>query len=75
MKTMGCVIAVLVVVAAGYGVTQAAQSGSAAQRTKFSQQDTEIQGYLCAKGYAMVYSERQAGELQRSRVRRRLERQ
>ena len=55
MKRMGWLVAVLVVVvAAGYGVTQTAQSGSAAQRTKL-QQDTEIHGYLCAKGYAMVY--------------------
>jgi hypothetical protein len=55
MKRMSELVAVLaVVVAAGCGVTQTAQSRTAAQRTKL-QQDTEIQGYPCAKGYAMVY--------------------
>ena len=56
MKTMGCVIAVLVVVTAGYGVTQAAQPRPATHRTKFSQ-PTEIQGYPCAEGYAWLYSD------------------
>lgn len=53
MKRMVGLVAVLVV-AAGCGVTQIAQSGTAVQRTKL-QQDTEMQGYPCAKGYAMVY--------------------
>ena len=55
MKRMSGLVAVSVLlVGMGYGVTQTAQSGTAAQRTKL-QQDIEIQGYPCAKGYAMVY--------------------
>jgi hypothetical protein len=55
MKRMSVLVAICVLlVGVGCGVTQTAQSGTAAQRTKL-QQDTEMQGYLCAKGYAMVY--------------------
>ena len=55
MKKFGGLVAICVVVAtAGCGVTLIAQSGSAAQRTKLTQA-TEIQGYPCAKGYAMIY--------------------
>jgi hypothetical protein len=57
MKRMsGLVVVLAVVVAAGCGVTQTAQSGTAAQRTKL-QQDAEIQGYPCAKGYAWLYAD------------------
>jgi len=57
MKRLSRLVAVLaVVVAAGCGVTQTVQSGSAAQRTKL-QQDTEMQGYPCAKGYAWFYAD------------------
>ena len=57
MKTIsGLVAAFVVVVAAGCGVTQTTQSGSAAQRTKL-QQDTEMQGYPCAKGYVWFYAD------------------
>ena len=62
MKTMSRLVAVLgVMVAAGYGVTLIAQSGTVVQRTKL-RQATEIQGYACAKDYAWFYSD---GKLQR----------
>jgi len=57
MKRLSRLVAVLaVVVAAGCGVAQTVQSGSAAQRTKL-QQDTEMQGYPCAKGYVWFYAD------------------
>jgi antitoxin component YwqK of YwqJK toxin-antitoxin module len=57
MKTMSGLVAVLaVVMAAGCGVTQTAQSGTAVQRT-ILQQDTEMQRYPCAKGYAFLYAD------------------
>ncbi len=56
MKTMSWLVVVLVVVAAGWGVAQAAQSRTATHRTKLKQ-DTEIQGYPCAKGYAWFYTD------------------
>jgi hypothetical protein len=59
---MSRLVAVLgVMVAAGYGVTLIAQSGTVVQRTKL-RQATEIQGYACAKDYAWFYSD---GKLQR----------
>jgi len=60
MKRMSWLIAVLAV-AAGYGVTLIAQSGTGVHRTKLAQA-TEIQGYACAKDYAWFYSD---GKLQR----------
>jgi hypothetical protein len=62
MKRMGKLVTVLgVVVAAGYGVTLIAQSGTAVHRTKLAQA-ADIQGYACAKDYAWFYSD---GKLQR----------
>jgi antitoxin component YwqK of YwqJK toxin-antitoxin module len=62
MKRMGgLVTAFAVMVAAGYGATLIAQSGTVAHRTKLAQA-TEIQGYACAKDYAWFYSD---GKLQR----------
>jgi hypothetical protein len=51
----------MLLVGAGFGVTQTAQSGTAAQRTKL-QQDTEIQGYPCAKGYTWFYADGKLNE-------------
>jgi antitoxin component YwqK of YwqJK toxin-antitoxin module len=50
--------ALLILVAAGCGVTQAenSQSRPVTHRAKL-QQDTEIQGYPCAKGYAWLYAD------------------
>ena len=53
---LGLVAAALVVVALGYGVMLTAQTRSSVQRTKL-QQDTEMQGYPCAKGYAWLYAD------------------
>ena len=46
----------LTFVAAWLGVAQTAQSRTATHRIKL-RQDTEIQGYPCAKGYAWLYAD------------------
>ena len=56
MKKMGGLVAVLVVMAAGCGVTHTAQPRPVTHRATL-QQDTEIQGYPCAKGYAWFYAD------------------
>jgi len=54
MKRMSGLVVACVVFGLGCGVTQTGKPGTAAQRTKLTEA-REIQGYPCAKGYAMVY--------------------
>jgi len=63
MKRMSGLVAVLVVAAAGCGVTQTGNSQSrlVTHRTKLKQ-DTEIQGYPCAKGYTWFYADGKLSE-------------
>jgi hypothetical protein len=57
MKRMSRLVAVIVLlVGVGYGVTQTAQPRPVTHRTKL-QQDTEIQGIPCSKGYAWFYAD------------------
>ena len=61
MKRMGGLVAVLVVMAVGCGVTQTAQPRPVTHRIKL-RQATEIQGYPCAKGYAWLYADGKLNE-------------
>jgi antitoxin component YwqK of YwqJK toxin-antitoxin module len=64
MKRMGRLVAVCVLlVGVGYGVTQTgnSQSRPVTHRTKLKQ-DTEIQGYPCAKGYTWFYADGKLSE-------------
>jgi hypothetical protein len=65
MKKMGGLVVVFVA-ALGCGVTQTGNTGTAAQRTKLTEA-REIQGYPCAKGYAMVYPSSQLASCSVSR--------
>ena len=56
MKRLGRLVAVLVV-AAGYAVTQTAVAAPADSTRKKLHQNTVIQGYPCAKGYAWFYAD------------------
>jgi hypothetical protein len=56
MKRMSMLAVVLVVMAAGYGVSQTPQVRPAIHRTKLSQ-PAVIQGVPCAKGYAWLYAD------------------
>ena len=58
----GC--GLLVLVGVGNGVAQTAQPRPVTHRTKL-RQDTEIQGYPCAKGYAWFYADGKLDELLR----------
>jgi len=56
MKRMSMLAVVLVVMAAGYGVSQTPQVRPVTHRTKLSQ-PAVIQGVPCAKGYAWFYAD------------------